>query len=306
MPSHFALLPSELILSIFGFAATDRPTACALSLVSTWVHAHVEPILYHTVTLSSTKSLTAFLTTISAKPDNFALQRVKHLGIMALGPIESIEEALSRCTGVTSLACGFSVPSYVHCARGVPIPDASPYKLAVSPTEQHLLGRLTCRDGIDMSIISPAVTRLRIQITSETTSQSLSHLLELHKLTHLAVIYRNDIIGGLSHVREMLYPILEKGQLKVLLLQVAGAGNEKHLKQIEEWNATATISNFSNSTKIHDWRIVAEKAPRSPLQQWRNGDLWDCAERIVRSRIRNRGHPLLRRGPSVVGRVYAL
>ncbi|KAH7926716.1 hypothetical protein BV22DRAFT_1194156 [Leucogyrophana mollusca] len=296
MCSPFAFLPSELILSVFALAATHRPTACALSLVSTWVHTHVEPVLYHTVSLPSTKSLTAFLATLSAKPDKFAKERVKHLSIMALGPIDSIEEVLSRCAGVTSLACGFSVPSYVHCARGVSAVDsdyASHYKLAVSPTEQHLLGRLTCRDGLDMSIISPTVTHLRIQITSETTPESLTHLLDLQNLTNLAIIYRNDLVGGAQHIRALLDPVLGMGRLKVLLLQVAGTGNEKHLQQIDDWNTTvvtnADTSSLLNPARVPDWRIVAERAPRIPLRQWQDGNVWDNAEGTVLEREKRGG-----------------
>ncbi|KAF9241630.1 hypothetical protein BU15DRAFT_73360 [Melanogaster broomeanus] len=227
MSSPFAALPSELILSVISCAAEHHPTALALSLVSSWVHKHVEPALYHTVRLRSSRTLASFIYSLDNKPHTFAAAAVKKLCITALGPISSIENVLSRCTGVNSLACGFSVPSYVHCPRSVPgssldVPEHNALRhLPITPKEQHMLA-LACRDGLDMTVISPAVSHLRIQLTSSITPESIARLSDLRQLTHLAV--------------DMLRPVIEEGRLRVLVLQVAGAGpaGDVHLEEITE------------------------------------------------------------------------
>ncbi|KIJ67829.1 hypothetical protein HYDPIDRAFT_107344 [Hydnomerulius pinastri MD-312] len=285
MSSPFAALPSELILSVFSFAAQHHPTALSLSLVSSWVHTHVEAALYHTVHLQSSRALASFISTLDSKPDTFTKEAVKKLCITALGPMSSIETVLSRCTGVMSLACGFSVPSYVHCVKDVPLPQdnsKSTIKLPIAPKEQHLL-TLACRDGLDMSIISPAVTHLRIQLTPATTYDSLARLAELRDLTHLAVVYKQVLLGGLDAIKEMLRPVMEKGRLRVLVLEVAGAG-VTHLEEIRKWSEEIQLS-FPRTFKGHPTImqqgliIAGERAPRSILSQWEDSEgFWRDAE----------------------------
>ncbi|KAF8134640.1 hypothetical protein EV363DRAFT_1563074, partial [Boletus edulis] len=161
MSSPFAALPTELILSIVSLAAVHQPTALALSLVSSWVCTHVEGAPYHTVRLRSVRSLASFISTLNSKPPRIH------------APISSIQTVLSKCTGVTSLVSSFSVPSYIHCARDQP---RRLYKSGKKlHREQHLLA-LACRDGLDMAMLSRAVSRLRIQLTSAVTSESMTRL----------------------------------------------------------------------------------------------------------------------------------
>src|SRR6267154_211784 len=172
MTPPFATLPPELLLLVFSLASSHRPTAVALSLVSHCVRNHVEANLYHTVSLTSSRSLVAFIATLNSEPPAFAQNLVKKLSITALGPISNIEEVLKMCTGVTSLVCGFHVPSYVHCARGLNDPivplETTTFHLPIAPHEQHIIS-LTCQNDLHMSIISPLVTHLRIQLTPATT-----------------------------------------------------------------------------------------------------------------------------------------
>lgn len=290
MASPFTILPPELLLCVFSLASSHRPTAVALSLVSHWVHNHVERNLYHTVSLSSSRSLLAFIASLNSKPHIFAHNLVKRLSITALGPISSIDEVLKKCTGVRSLVCGFSVPSYIHCAQKLrqPIapPDTTTFRLPITPCEQFLIA-LACRDGIDMSIISPLVTHLRIQLTPATTSESVARLRGLSYLTHLAITYRHGLHGNINSIKEMIKPVLEEGRLKVLVIHVTGAGSEAHCKEIEEWRSDSSNLEVIDSTPISPrcveyphTQIIAKRATAAVLPQWEQGDdIWDDSPR---------------------------
>ncbi|KAG1816056.1 uncharacterized protein BJ212DRAFT_1356179 [Suillus subaureus] len=290
MASPFATLPPELLLHVLSLASSHRPTAVALSLVSHWVHNHVERNLYHTVSLSSSRSLVAFIASPNSKPHAFAHNLVKRLSITALGPISNIDEVLKKCTGVTSLVCGFSGPSYLHCARSLKQPVAPPeittFRLPIAPHEQFLIA-LACRDGIDMSIISPSVTHLRIQLTPATTSESVARLRELSYLTHLAITYRHGLHGNANSVKEMIKPVLEEGRLKILVIYVTGAGSEAHRKEIEEWRTDSALevidsTSASSTQKCLGCRphtlIIAKRATAAVLPQWEQGvNIWDVS-----------------------------
>ncbi|KAG1777684.1 hypothetical protein EV702DRAFT_969310 [Suillus placidus] len=292
MASPFATLPPELLLLVFSLASSHRPTAVALSLVSHWVRNHVESNLYHTVSLSSSRSLVAFIASLNSKPHVLAHNLVKRLSITALGPISNIDEVLKKCTGVTSLVCGFSVPSYVHCrARSLKQPVAPPetttFRLPIAPREQLLIA-LACRDGIDMSIISPLVTHLRIQLTPATTFESVARLRELCYLTHLAISYRHGLHGNANSIKEMIKPILEEGRLKVLIIYVTGARSEAHRKETEEWRTDSTLevidSTPTSTQRCLGYRprtlIIAKRATVDVLPQWEQGDdIWDDSPR---------------------------
>ncbi|OAX39999.1 hypothetical protein K503DRAFT_35729 [Rhizopogon vinicolor AM-OR11-026] len=283
MSSPFATLPPELLLLVFSLASRHHPTAVALSLVSHWVHTHVEPNLYHTVSLTSSRSLIAFVVALKSKPHAFAQNLVKRLSVTALGPISHIEDVLRMCTGVTSLVCGFSVPSYIHCARdkkGLVAPlEIATFRLPIAPHEQHLIA-LACRDGLDMSFISPLVTHLRIQLTPATTFDSVARLRELPYLTHLAIMYRHGLYPSAKSVKEMLEPVLEEGKLRVLVIHVTGVGSKAHRKEVEEWRALEAISCTTTHKRLgHDppTRIIANRATTAILPQWEQGtDIWDA------------------------------
>ncbi|KAG1751598.1 uncharacterized protein EDB91DRAFT_614817 [Suillus paluster] len=283
MGSPFVTLPPELLLLVFSLASSHRPTAVALSLVSHWVHDHVERNLYHTVSLSSSRSLVAFIATLNSKPDAFAQNLVQRLSVTALGPISSIDEVLKKCTGVRSLVCGFSVPLYVHCARGLKQPvaplETTTFRLPIAPHEQHLI-TLACRDGLDMSIVSPLVTHLSMQLTPATTFESVARLRELPYLTHLAIMYRHGLYGSASSVKEMLEPVLEEGRLGILVIHVTGAGGEAHRKEIEEWRTDSILGTTMQKCLGHrpPTRIIAKRATTAVLSQWEQGDdIWDVS-----------------------------
>ncbi|KAH0827909.1 hypothetical protein J3R83DRAFT_3538 [Lanmaoa asiatica] len=284
MSSPFTALPVEIILSVISFAAKHQPTALALSLVSSWVRKYVEPALYHTVRLRSTRALASFISTLDGKPVGFAVRTVKKLCITALGPISRIQAVLSKCTGVASLASGFSAPSYVHCVRSQPGTLREEGRtmfrcLPVTPKEQHLLS-LACRDGLDMAIISPAVSHLRIQLTSAVTSESFARLTELRQLTHLALVYNQGLSGGLDAIRDMLQPIIEGGKLRVLVLQVAGGAGDTYLEEIRNRiKEERRWSKFVVDGRSSDLIVSASKAPVSFLSEWEESvEFWQRAE----------------------------
>lgn len=287
--SIFADLPVELILELFTHAAeADRSTALSLSRVSSWVRAHVEPTLYASVTLPTPSKLVAFRAALAARadPDKSPAHCVRSLSITAPGPIDAIQDVLSRCTAVERLLCGFSAASYVHSARQAfkreyePLSDANTQSesgptvvsLASSPHEQHLLG-LASRDGPEPSLVSPAVTHLKIQITLCTTRNSIARLAALPNLTHLCVHYKPHPVLVRSRIAEMLQPVLMSGKLELLLVQVVGMGELAHRQEIQAWNTGEP-------------HVVAERAPRFPFRQWDEGSMWKGAERLVRERRR--------------------
>ncbi|THH30775.1 hypothetical protein EUX98_g3410 [Antrodiella citrinella] len=210
-PSIFAQLPGELLCDIFEHAAAQCPSnALALSLVSSWVHALVEPLLYHTVVLPSSRSLRAFLATLATKHPSFPTHRVKNLGVFAIGPAHSIVDVVQRCRGAQSIACAFNVPA----CKGTPVSPADVARMhAWSRTqEQHLLG-MACKDGWDARVVGEGVTRLRVHLPAsgmatmfpdplrlqqlamrvaeeEEDNVGWAPLAQLPNLTHLAIVYR--------------------------------------------------------------------------------------------------------------------
>lgn len=317
MSSLFAALPVELVYEIFEHAAAaDTATALALSLVSSWVNHLVEPMLYHTVVLSTARAVTAFHTTLSSKPPAFSAAHVKHLGIFAPGPVETIDKVLDVCNGVDSLACGFSMPSYKQVHE-----TASDVLQSVEQNqnlkEQHLLG-LSCRDGWDVSLVSPSVTHLRVHVTSpqrpwlplpgaNTTLESSSwDLSYLPSLTHLAIVYRPPASQPLEPIlvplQRLLGPdqtsatpvseadpagadvtVIREAKLSVVLIQVTGT-------KASQARAVAALNNAALAMGGNALRIVAEAAPLSAMSQWeksvRTGKgVWDDAEEEVGKRL---------------------
>ena len=123
-PLVFSRLPAELLYEIFGHAARsgDKKTILSLSRVSSWLRRYVEPCLYHTVYLCTTRNLIAFADTLDMKPPSFAAKHVRNLCISAKGPIETIDRTLAACTGVESLMFGFSMFDYHYVSDGLVIP----------------------------------------------------------------------------------------------------------------------------------------------------------------------------------------
>ncbi len=300
-----ATLPSELHLLILEHAAsTSVATALSLSLVSSWVHTLAQPFLYHTVVLSNSRALSSFHTTMSSKPSDFASTHVKHLGIFAPGPVETIDKVLGLCQGVDSLACGFSLPAYKELQGPAP-----PKSLCPTPSvkEQHLLS-LSCRDGWDVSLVSPSVTHLRVHITSPqrpwfaapgagantTLESSTWDLSYLPHLTHLGIVWKP---AKSQNVEDVLVPLTrllgssnsndeEDSQIRVILIQILGtrAAQEKAVKCLNE----SVVRQGGRAL-----RVVAEAAPLSAVSQWENGvrckegrGVWEGAEAVVRERER--------------------
>jgi len=186
---------------------------------------------------------------------------------------------------VKSLACGFSLPSYTHLHGSVPVKS-------LIPREQHLLG-ISCRNGLDTSVISPSVTHLRIHLTADMSSETFLRLAELSLLTHLAIVYRQGLFQ-VPRIQSLLQPVLDTGRLQLLLLQVAGSGGASHLAEVGAWNELAVGSVQAHEGAVSAC-IVAERAPHSPLGQWEDAlkggcTVWDAAEKVLdQRRVRLRG-----------------
>ena len=304
-PFVFSNLPVELVRDIFEHAAvSDRATARNLALVSSAVRHWTDPILYHTVVLSSARTLRAFVAAIANKPAAFVAASVHNLGIFAPGPTQSIDRVLAACGGVRSLACGFSVPAY-HRAHGSRALQA----LAV-PREQHFLGS-ACRDGWDAALVGPTVTHLRLHLAAFDASRpdcpfafatasggegevGWARLAALPALTHLAVVYRpsgetppaaivphlarllarNNGGGGGGGAGDKdrddrfasvgLSPAGSLPALELVLVQVAGAKKDASFAA----EAVAAVNAAAVAAGGAALRVVAEHAPLSPARQW--------------------------------------
>ncbi|KAI8993104.1 hypothetical protein BD414DRAFT_412960 [Trametes punicea] len=306
-PFVFSNLPVELVRDILEHAAhSDRATARNLTLVSSAVKHWTDPILYDTVVLSTARSLRAFVAAIANKPSEFVRTHVRNLGIFTLGPVQSIDRVLKACAGVQSLACGFSLPSYMQ-AQGT-----EALQSLKQPREQHLLGA-ACRDGWDASLVGPTVTHLRLHLTSFDSSRpdspfafssapgqesGWSRLKALPSLTHLAVVYRPSgstpptaIVPHLSRLLPSQHKTNANGEdclpsLQLVLIQVVGAAKDASFagETVQALNAAA------ESAGGLALRIVAELAPLSAARQWeesvRGGQgVWENAEAVVRKRL---------------------
>ncbi|KAF9070530.1 hypothetical protein BDP27DRAFT_1323424 [Rhodocollybia butyracea] len=128
----FPELPTELIREIIEFAACScTKTRLTFISVSSAIRFWTLPILYNTVVLRTASDVKSFWHTISSSPtSNPQLvphiplsMRVQHLAIFALGPLQSIEDIITRCENVQSLACGFSLSSYA--ASNLKLPTAA-------------------------------------------------------------------------------------------------------------------------------------------------------------------------------------
>lgn len=300
-PFVFSNLPVELVRDIFEHAAhSDRDMARILTLVSSAVRRWTDPILYHTVILSSSRSIRAFVDAISNKPADFVHARVRNLGIFTLGPVLSIHRILSTCIGAHNVACGFSLLAYQQ-SQG-----SSALRGLIRPREQHLLG-VGCRDGWDASLVNPTVTHLRIHLSCFDGSRpncpfafsngvgqetGWDRLKALRALTHLAIVYRPTGTTPPTAIIPHLIRLLPNGgtegglpSLQLILVQVAGAKKDASFAEeaVNGLNAAA-VSTGGNAP-----RIVAEHAPLSVARQWEDAvkggqSVWERAEAVVRER----------------------
>ena len=308
-PFAFSNLPVELVRDVLEHAAhDDHATALNLSLVSSVVRHWIDPILYHTVVLSSPRALRAFVAAIANKSPAFLSTRVRNLGVFVLGPTPSIERVLSACAGVRSLASTFSLPAY-HSAHG-----AGAIQALAAPREQHMLGA-ACRDGWDAALVGRTVTRLRVHLSSFDArrpdcpfafsaapgAQPEAHtgwarLATLPALTHLAVVYRpsgeTPPAAIVPHLARLLPGAADPAAdgvlpaLALVLVQIAGAKKDASFaaEAVGAVNAAAVAAGGAAL------RIVAEHAPLSAARQWedavRSGcGVWDAAEDVVRARL---------------------
>lgn len=210
----FPPIPTELLRDILEIASLSLETALSITRVSIFTHRWTTPILYNTVSLSTSRSLSSFLSTVSAS-DAYA-SYVKNLSITALGPVESISSVLHICNNVQNLACGFSLNSYPNTK---PPPTFSTKRHL---RELHLVG-LSCRDlEFNPSIIAfisqhthvDTITHLRIQLAPFSSESHLLHSLcqipsHLTALMHLCIILPvKKVVGAHTTTQPAIVPII--------------------------------------------------------------------------------------------------
>ncbi|KII92593.1 hypothetical protein PLICRDRAFT_477841 [Plicaturopsis crispa FD-325 SS-3] len=259
----FAQLPIEIMRDVFELAAwTSTPAALRLSLVSTWVKRWAAPSLYHTVILRTSHALDSFLLALQ-HTDNPS-QLVRYIGIFALGPLRSIDRVLAACSGVESVACGFTM-SRMHPIFSL--------RTVLRSQEQHFLG-LSCRDGLDLRIVDPSVRRLRVCVADALDYSSI--LAALPELTHFAVWCRRKLLFYILETLQAMLKSHDLSHLQVLVVQVCGASK---IVESEDWSPIPS-----------DPRLVVESAPSSATVEWENAakrgeTVWDAAERVVAKRL---------------------
>ncbi|KAK1235023.1 hypothetical protein PQX77_001765 [Marasmius sp. AFHP31] len=220
------------------------------------------PSLYNTVVLRSATSVKHFSNALQSStfhdskldPPTPLCQLVKHLGILALGPVNTVQKIISRCTDLRSLACGHSGTLIQSDALLYP-------KLH----ERHLLG-FSCRDGIPFSQLSPGVTHLHVQIAVWEALPTLLQLQDhLPRLTHLALSIPGTILGSCS-IQVILDQVLERNEdLEVVLVQTTDLSEEKFEVFEDRWKLDAPSL---------DDRVVLRRAARSLVAQWEDGSLF--------------------------------
>jgi hypothetical protein len=269
-------LPVEILREIFELATlTDNKSAVNLSLTSKWVKQWTYPLMYHTVTLSTPRAVRTFLSSPEAKA---TASLVRNLGIFTSGPMQSINRIITKCTELQSLACGFSMPSYASISARAP--STSPTTM---PHEQHLLGA-ACRDGWDPSVVSPAVSHLRVALPHEIAVQEcvFAHVATLPDLTHFAIVYRisprrQTTVASLAvHIERLLQTA---PSLQILLVQVMGTDSDDDAVQaeIQDWHKLR-----DEQPGQHFEKVVATKAPRLMSREWEDASkfgssIWDIA-----------------------------
>ncbi|VDB95272.1 unnamed protein product [Peniophora sp. CBMAI 1063] len=279
----FAALPVELVRDILELAAEgDLATSTTLTRVNRAVKSWIEPALYETVVLESASALSSFSAVLEQRPRLAA--HVKHLGLIAPGPIPTVHRILHACARVPSLACGFSLPSYATQFAGEP-------PLALAAREQHLL-MSACRDGRwDSALASPYTTHLRLHIDAESWDVlSPARLAAWPALTHFAVVLSpcTPIPSAPDDIPDALLSflrVLDELPLQVLLVQVAG-GKTRKRSAVQRLRALGKENNAR--------RLVVEPAPVSTVRQWEDtarmggtGAMWDSAVAEVASRKEN-------------------
>ncbi|PBK81950.1 hypothetical protein ARMGADRAFT_765833 [Armillaria gallica] len=272
-------VPIDILRQIFELAsASSAATGMSLTLVSTHVRHWTLPITYRNVVLSSSRTVTLFLETItsSAAPGLAPVvplcSRVKSLGIFALGPLPTIEKIISMCGNVESLACGFSLHAYLHSHHQTLLSHVA--------CEKHFLGP-SCRDGIPFHLISPKTTHVHVQLSLE----DFHFIAEIHNyvsaITHLAVSIPLNSERSVEIIDSAISALLNSSDvsLEVLLIQVMGSRGSEIAEDI----------NARNKARIQlaggrdGFRLLAIRAPASVVQQWGESvtssvGLWENAE----------------------------
>ncbi|ESK97122.1 hypothetical protein Moror_6343 [Moniliophthora roreri MCA 2997] len=279
---EFPPLPIDIFREIVEFASySSRPTALALTLVSSATRSWSLSAIYETVLLRSVAAVKQFQFSVrsSSRPNSRlavrfpVARRVKHLGIMALGPINLVQDIITQCSNLESLACGIPFPQQTATTRQY---TQSPTKPVV---ERHLLG-ISCRDGIPFSALSPHVTHLHVQLAS---CQALSSLSDLHDhlpdLTYLALSLPTKALTGFHSLRSVIDHMLEhNSHLVLILVQITDLSNEGFCM----WSRDLTSE--------LDIRVVVRRAPKSAVEQWRSACMsthqgfWTEATEEIRKR----------------------
>ncbi|TEB22886.1 hypothetical protein FA13DRAFT_1798470 [Coprinellus micaceus] len=104
---------AKMLRGVLELVATrERRTARRLVVLSRAVQQWIDPILYHTISLSTASSTHALWKTISesSKPASFYAENVKNLSVSGEAHTTHLAQVLFVCTGITSLTF-WSIPA---------------------------------------------------------------------------------------------------------------------------------------------------------------------------------------------------
>ncbi|TDL20064.1 hypothetical protein BD410DRAFT_791441 [Rickenella mellea] len=311
--SPLADLPSEIILEVLAFAAcSSKKTAIALTYVSSWVKHATAPYVYATVILRSARQINAFLALIrqhDGSPNGKHIVNpapfVRNICITHHAPWRPQGEGtetdpygviFSSCTNVRHAALQSTflhsslVPHHpVHRLRcnelmvlGPTFPsDWEKHAEASAPRVLSLDGG----DDIDPNeareehnetgaSVLQHTTHLRLLESLSSPQFSGPHLTLLPRLTHLALLIREQIYS--TNPFTELDPLLASPQLRMVVVSFDFRTWVDKKRGLDDWAKLAR--------KVDDRLFAVERDRGDPLKHWARAvhggdDIWSRAVR---------------------------
>ncbi|KAJ3567016.1 hypothetical protein NP233_g6631 [Leucocoprinus birnbaumii] len=304
-PAH---LPYDVERTILEYAAaSDRPMALTLMLVSREVRRWIEPILYRHITLSDIAQADAFIRTLDSphsRSPTFFSNTIKSLSFTYGITFHQAARILATCTSATSLATRIEVSRNFFNFSLDDISDFRSFMTTSSPALKRLSVTLQpfflCPDPDFRVPIFQNLTHLSIFGSSETcykwswtgldTLKHLTHLgLEIDTATPLQAIY--NLIPRLPPLLRTCLVILSVKDGKMPLGQYLV--DNKEVQQLISGETDQRIV-VGTTEPLEGLDSIAESCQAVsaviPVTRWEDvfGDrtTWEKAEEVVRSRTR--------------------
>ena len=268
----FGHLPVELVRYILELAASHRPTAMSLCVVSKEVHRWSIALLYHTVTLPRLRTFEQ-LFQLFARPDHPThIDLIKNLYVSR--SLSLIRYSLRGCTTLKNLVLSHYDSAYIS-----EIP-ATVTHLTIQNCERFL-----CHASYD------SVTHLYLPNYEAPSRYHTWTPAKLPRLTH--IVWGMIAAPDPAELSLFLTPLVEKGfdKLRVIGLQVVLEQLDFLPSEAERLEAVFQASPFRDNEKV----VVLPRYPsfdESVWSGWFEGgeDVWETAERLLSLKVRPIGN----------------